>query len=297
MRPELDDINRSVWKSPRVLGIFARREGFIDRGEELVFERAARETRGQPILDIGIGAGRTVPLLRAVSTDYVGIDYLEEVVRLARSRHPGVRIERADARDLSRFADDTFALVVFSFNGIDGVAHADRRTVLAEIHRVLRSGGLFAYSTHNLDYRSAGRRPWDRDWRRVMAEPRRTISYAARLPRKIHSYRRLRGLNEYGDGWASLVAPAYDFGVVWHHVTLAEALRELGKSGFTSSVEVYGETSYITNAEHAMVHSGFDPTPLTRDSRWLYLLARKPATLAPDSQMEHNDPPSDAGPT
>jgi len=294
MGPEVDHINRSVWKSPRVLRIFARREGFIDHGEELVIERAAREMRGQPILDIGIGAGRTVPLLRAVSSDYIGIDYLEEVVRLARSQHAGVRIDRADARDLSRFADDTFALVVFSFNGIDGVAHADRRTVLSEIHRVLRSGGLFAYSTHNLDYRSAGRRPWDRDWRRVIAEPRRAIGYAARLPRKIRSYRRLRGLNEYGDGWASLVAPAYDFGVVWHHVTLAEALRELRASGFTSTVEVYGESSYITTAtEPAIMHAALDPTPTTSDSRWLYLLARKPTAQAPDPSSYS---PSSPGP-
>ena len=284
MASELDRINRSVWKSPRVLGIFARREGFIDHGEELVIERAGREMRGQPILDIGIGAGRTVPLLHAFSSDYVGIDYLDDVVRLARSRHPGVRIDRADARDLSRFADDTFALVVFSFNGIDGVAHADRGSVLSEMHRVLRDGGLLAYSTHNLEYRSAGRRPWDRDWRRVIAEPGRAISYAVRVPRKVRSYRRLRGLNEYGDGWASLVAPAYDFGVVWHHITLAASLRELRAAGFTSTVEVYGESSYITRATtHVLGHAAFDPAPTTSDSRWLYLLARKPTSPASDS--------------
>ena len=133
--------------------------------------------RGQPILDIGIGGGPDGSLATDVEFGLCRHRLpRRQVVRLARSRHPGVRIDRADARDLSRFADDTFALVVFSFNGIDGVAHADRGTVLSEMHRVLRSEGLFAYSTHNLDYRSAGRRPWDRDWRRVIAEPRRAMA-------------------------------------------------------------------------------------------------------------------------
>ena len=302
MTTELDRINRSVWRSARVLDIFARREGFIDHGEALVIERVAQEARDQPILDIGVGGGRTVPLLRALSSDYVGVDYLDEVVALARSRHPGVRIDRADARDLSAFADDAFALVVFSFNGIDGVAHADRRKIYSEIHRVLRRGGLFAYSTHNLDHRSAGRRPWDRDWRRdwrrVIDEPRRAISYAVRLSHEILSYRRLRALNLYGDGWASMVDPAYDFGVVWHYVTLAEALRELREAGFTSTVEVYSESSFITTvAEHSATYARLDPRPNTSDSRWLHLLARKPGREAPDPTTDVGHGPATQSPT
>ena len=267
-----------------------------------MIERVAQEARDQPILDIGVGGGRTVPLLRALSSDYVGVDYLDEVVALARSRHPGVRIDRADARDLSAFADDAFALVVFSFNGIDGVAHADRRKIYSEIHRVLRRGGLFAYSTHNLDHRSAGRRPWDRDWRRdwrrVIDEPRRAISYAVRLPHEILSYRRLRALNVYGDGWAIMVDPAYDFGIVGHFVTLAEALRELREAGFTSTVEVYSRSSFITTvAEHSATHAGLDPRPNTSDSPWLHLLARKPGREAPDPTTDVGNGPATQSPT
>jgi hypothetical protein len=61
--------------------------------------------------------------------------------------------------------DDTCALMVFSVNGIDGDGPADRGTVVSGIHRVLRLGGMLASSTHLLDDRSAGRRPWGRDWR------------------------------------------------------------------------------------------------------------------------------------
>src|SRR5947209_2889570 len=145
MASALDRINRAVWGSGRVLGEFARRDGWTDAGEERAMRRIAPAAQGQPVLDIGVGAGRTVPYLRALSEDYVGIDYIEETVRVARARHPDARIERADARDLSAFAEGSFAVVVFSFNGIDGVAHEERRDVFGAVHRVLRPGGLFAY--------------------------------------------------------------------------------------------------------------------------------------------------------
>ena len=48
---------------------------------------------------------------------------------------------QADARNLSRFGDGKFALVLFSFNGIDGVGRADRYRILREFHRVVRPGG------------------------------------------------------------------------------------------------------------------------------------------------------------
>jgi SAM-dependent methyltransferase len=43
-----------------------------------------------------------------------------------------------------------FDIVVFSYNGIDYVPHDDRLRVLSEIRRVLRHGGTFAFSTHNI---------------------------------------------------------------------------------------------------------------------------------------------------
>jgi SAM-dependent methyltransferase len=262
---EIDLINRSAWQRARVLNIFAGRDGWSDPGEARVMQRLAEEAGGQPILDIGVGAGRTLPYLRSLSKDYVAVDYLQQMVSLTRSRYPDARIEHADARDLSVFADCTFALVCFSFNGIDGLAHEDRPKVHAAVRRVLRPGGLFAYSTHNLDHPSAGRPPWDRCQLPVHITLRPLVGWAARLPQRIHSYRRLRTVSVRGEGWAILVGASYNFGVVGHYVTLDEALRELRESGYAPGVEVYSTSG-------AQMQSGDD----TSGSPWFHLLARKP---------------------
>jgi SAM-dependent methyltransferase len=265
MASELDRINKDVWGSDRVRDIFARREGWTDPGEALVMARLADEVRGGAILDIGVGAGRTLPYLRSISEDYVAIDYVEEQVELARSRYPEARVEHGDARDLEAFADESLDLVVFSFNGIDGVDHDDRRRVFAAVERVLRPRGLFAYSTHNLDYRNAGRAPWHIGWFDPRRGPRAVVSSLRHLPRSTRNYLRLRGRAVRGDGWASLVDMAYDFSCVWHYVTPEEAVRELREARLAGSVEVY-------DVFGERVEPGGD----TRDSPWLQYLVRKP---------------------
>jgi SAM-dependent methyltransferase len=260
---ESEQINAGVWRSSRVLGIFAEREGFIDDGEALLLERLLAEAEGGPILDIGVGGGRTIPYLRG--TGYVAVDYLQEVVELARSRHPGVDIEQADARDLKAFADNSFSGALFSFNGIDGLANEDRRAVHRAVMRVLRPGGVFVYSTHNLAHCCAGRPPWDRSWWDLENGPRAMLAYAARLPRRSSSYRRLRGMTVRGDGWALLVGSAYDFSVLWHHVDPGEAVQELVRAGYQGEVEMFD-----TAGERVLPGQDTDGSP------WLYMLGRKP---------------------
>jgi SAM-dependent methyltransferase len=263
---EPERINVDVWRSHKVLDIFAVRDGFIDAGEAMLLERIADEPSHRPILDIGVGGGRTIPLLAGGDDGYVAVDFLQEMVELTRAKHPGIRVEQADARDLSGFEDDSFGAVLFSFNGIDGLAHEDRAAVHRAAMRVLRPGGTYLYSTHNLDFCCAGRPPWHRSWWDLDNGPRAMLVYAARLPRRGLSYRRLRRLTERGESWAVLVGSAYDFRVLLHYVTPGEALAELERAGFQAPAEMYGP-------EGETIAPGAD----TDGVSWLYLLARKPA--------------------
>jgi SAM-dependent methyltransferase len=261
----LDRLNRRAWARPQVVERFAHLEVWPeDEGEAVLIDRAAEEFRGQPILDVGIGGGRTVPLLRAISEDYVGIDYTQEMIDAAVARFPGVRCEWGDARDLSKFADASFGLVFFSANGIDAVDHEGRLQIVAETRRVLRPGGVYAVSTHNLEHRNAGRAPWDprQRWPR---DPRRVLRRVLRLPKAVRGHLRNRRLVVNGDGWAMLNTPLYDFGLVIHYASLDETLRELTDAGFSPDVEVYD-----------MFGQRLGPGASTADTKWFHLLARVP---------------------
>jgi SAM-dependent methyltransferase len=264
---EQERVNVDVWRSAQVLDIFASRRGALDEGEAAMIGRILGEARGEPILDIGVGGGRTIPLLAPASPGYVAVDYLEEAVELARSAHPGVRVEQADARRLDGFPDLAFAGALFSFNGLDGMAHEDRAAVHRAVMRVLRPGGIFVYSTHNLDYQSAGLPPWHRAWWDTSNGPRAFFSFLARLPGAMRSYRRLRSETVSGDGWAVLVGAGYDFGVLWHHVTAQEAAAEVRRAGWEEP-EMF-----------AMSGTPHQPGADTRSTMWFYVLARKPVTV------------------
>ncbi|MBI1422095.1 MAG: methyltransferase domain-containing protein [Gammaproteobacteria bacterium] len=109
----------------------------------------AQDVVDKPILDIGVGAGRTTEALIEISEQYLGIDYSREMVSACRTKYPGVRFEYADARNLSHFSDNMFYLVVFSMNGLCMVNHEGRLQILREIFRVLQPGGVFLFSAYN----------------------------------------------------------------------------------------------------------------------------------------------------
>ena len=117
--------------------------------EHAALASIASSSRGKRILDLGVGAGRTVPALHALSEHYVGVDYVPEMVAHCRDRFPKVRFEVADARSLTAFADRSFDLIVFACNGISMVAHEGRLAILKEVRRLLAPDGHFIFSTYN----------------------------------------------------------------------------------------------------------------------------------------------------
>jgi SAM-dependent methyltransferase len=112
----------------------------------------SERVRNGRILDIGVGAGRTVKGLRQISEDYLGVDYVREMVDYCRAQFPGIRFEHADARAMPQFADQSFDLIVFACNGICMVDHAGRLAILREVYRLLAPGGFFVFSTSNLNW-------------------------------------------------------------------------------------------------------------------------------------------------
>ena len=267
--PDMDAINRQAWQLPDTVRIYQRLQGWTDPGERVAIHYVAGEARSRPLLDIGVGGGRTTPLLQAISSDYVGIDYTEAMVQACRRQHPDMRIEHMDARDLSRFADRQFALAMFSFNGIDAIDYADRRTVLSEVHRVLQDGGRFLFSAHNRHGPGHGEVPrlsLEFSWNPLKLGWR-SLKLLRSLGPSWRNHSRNRQLGETHAAWSIQNCSAHDFSIVVMYTSLTEQVRQLHDTGFTVEQVLSSETGQPVHDEDS-----------ARNACWLHYVARKKKT-------------------
>lgn len=139
--------NLQTYDAPEVAAYYAALD-YLTPCERMLFETYIPV--GSAILDLGVGGGRTTPYLANRASRYVGVDYAPAMVKVCRAKFPTLEFVVADAGDLSAFPDESFDAVVFAFNGIDHVLpEQSRRNCFGHIHRVLKSGGVVIFSSHN----------------------------------------------------------------------------------------------------------------------------------------------------
>jgi 2-polyprenyl-3-methyl-5-hydroxy-6-metoxy-1,4-benzoquinol methylase len=127
-----------------------RMHGELIEAEHLVrYLWAAAYTQEREVLDAGCGAGYgTRMLLDHGAKRCVGVDLSEEAVHAARERYGGNGEIEFEAVDISRlpFEDDAFDVVVC----MEALEHvSDQASVVQELRRVLRPGGLLLVSSPN----------------------------------------------------------------------------------------------------------------------------------------------------
>lgn len=258
-----DDSNMRAFTSDGGIRYYAGLTSWLDPGEQALIEAAFDRLERPRTLDIGVGAGRTVPLTRNRSSSYVGIDRAARMVETARRLHPGVDVRAMDARALD-FADAAFDLVTFSYNGLDGVPLADRERVLAEVARVTRPAGLFAFSSLNRTGPGFGERFSLTAPRPARPRSTEAVRVAAKAIVGYRNYRRNRRFGTTTPAVAIATSSAHNFAVVVVFTSLTAQLAGLSQHGFT----VEAAFSNVTGAS----------LPLDRDDAeavWLHYLARR----------------------
>jgi len=139
--------NLHTYRAPEVASHYAALN-YLTPCERLLFRTYVKP--GMAVLDLGVGGGRTTPYLSRVASCYVGVDYSDVMIQACRRKFPDLAFALADASDLSVFEDASFDAIVFSFNGLDYVVPGEKRSrCLRECNRVLRSGGVLVFSSHN----------------------------------------------------------------------------------------------------------------------------------------------------
>lgn len=149
-----DLTNQRAYQSPMLAQSYAQQTE-LQPPEESILEIVRNELRPKRMLDVGVGGGRTTERCSALVEHYVGIDYSEPMVAACRERFAArlssLDFRLADICSMPLFVDASFDFVLFSYNGLDYMSLESRRKALTEIRRVLREGGYFAFSSHNLN--------------------------------------------------------------------------------------------------------------------------------------------------
>lgn len=269
--PNIDRSNADTYSLDRFVADYDAFQGWNDRGEIRVLMSIAPEVRGEAVLDVGVGTGRTTSLLRLLTDDYVGIDYVPVMVEQAKMAFPGSDLRVGDVLDLHEFDDGSKKLVLFSYNGLDSLDHDSRPAALANMARVTAPGGFLVYSTLNLDSPPPGRKPWTPPQRPSAKGTEgivlwwfRTLRLGIQLPLHIMLRRRTQKLSRCGQGWAQLPAPGSGWRLILHFSTLARAKQEVAAAGLELEKVITSDGVDIT---------GRDST----DALYFYLVARRPA--------------------
>jgi SAM-dependent methyltransferase len=204
--------------------------------ERVFLDRIGTRWGSLDMLDLGVGAGRTAYTFGAICRRYVAIDYVPRMIELSRARvgeSERCRFDVGDARDLSRFHDGEFDVVLFSFNGMDTLGHDDRLRVLGEARRVLCPGGTFFFSAHSLNV-FPFRLTWPEvSWRRPLRALRFTGGAARRWVRLRRANRAIDVAEVRARGWTLLVDDAHSFEMQIYYALPEEQIRQLRDAGFT----------------------------------------------------------------
>ena len=233
--------------------------------ERVFLDRVGTRWGSLAMLDLGVGAGRTAFTFGAICRQYVGVDYVPRMIELSRERvgeSERCRFEVGDARDLSRFADGEFDVVLFSFNGMDNISHGDRMLVLREVRRVLRENGTFFFSSHSLNVFPFRYVTPDVGWR----TPVRALRFRRGA---LSRYLKLRLANRHIDvaaararGWQLVVDDAHGYQMHVYYVAPSEQFRQLKESGFAIDAVLGLDGRDLTDPERARDH-------------WIHYLCRR----------------------
>ncbi len=223
-----------TWNRADVVATYTHRHHLTPAETRVVAECFGLIANGA-VLDVGVGAGRTVPYLAPLAATYLGIDIMPNMLAAAQAAYPEHAFALGDARALP-WADGQASFVMFSFCGIDYMPPADRAQVLADVFRVLRPGGAFAMSTHNLAARPAGPSPFVVPRPTLTRDPLRNavaLTRAARAAvRGYVNYRALRAQEQRGPDVAVLNDGAHDYALLTTYVTQAAQRAALEAAGF-----------------------------------------------------------------
>jgi ubiquinone/menaquinone biosynthesis C-methylase UbiE len=236
---------KDFYDTPGIAEGYGRRTNLL-QAEEAILEYLIDEIRDRRVLDIGVGPGRTTHHLSPLTKGYVGIDYSERMLGPCRERYPDATLLHCDARAMP-FDDESFDVVFFSWNAIDDVDHDDRMAMLREIRRVLRAGGQFVFSAHNLaTFQPSALRPRGFTLAGgLRGMPARNSKALRKYLRGIANRMRFKKMEHHEEEYSILNDQVYDYGLLTYYISKENQIRQLRRFGFGDVRMVAHDGSFI----------------------------------------------------
>ncbi len=253
--------NETLYRSHDVVGEWSENRE-LQPPEAAILERLRPWLDGRAMLDVGVGNGRTAWHFAPLVGSYLGVDYSPPMIADCEARVgeslPNAQFAVEDVRDLRAFESGSFEFVLFSFNGLDLIGHADRLRALYELHRVCAPSGFVGFSSHNLNAVSQLFRLSPDQRASLFGRGRGLVQQA--IFRRLNPSRKRLARASY-----ALIREAYfGFRSEMYYVRPREQLVQLERTGF-SSIEVYGLDG------RQIVPSAVDRA----SDLWLYYLAAR----------------------
>lgn len=244
-----------------------RSASHLQKPEETVLNHLAPQLSGFSMLDLGVGGGRTTLHFAKWVKDYQGVDISDNMIRACESRFSQYPIKLTfkvgDAANLDWIDSNSKDFVLFSYNGIDCVDHETRQKILSEINRVLKAGGYFLFSSHNLlaiEYLFSLKKQWSRNPINLFRRLRQCLL----LNFKYNDRKQIRNLKK--QPFAVINDGSYDYTLSTYYITPSEQLKQLNP--------------YFNNVKVFSITSGLEISGELKNNKdaWIYYLCRKPAS-------------------
>jgi SAM-dependent methyltransferase len=220
-----DQVNGSVYNAPRVYRYYLSK--LLKPPEIACLLKYQPNFARRDVLDIGVGAGRTSHYLAPLARRYEAVDYSPVMVNYMKKTMPEISVRGADFRDLRVFVDASFDFVFATDNVIDALSHKDRIRAMREACRVLRVGGLLAFSSHNLNYKKALSGP-EFEW---SSNPGRLGTNSVKYVLSKWNHHRVGRLRRTMPDYALLNDPGHFYACLHYYATRSTVNSQLTSAG------------------------------------------------------------------